>query len=40
MGASFGLLPPLENHIRDKKERYTALANRSLEQIKNYKEMI
>lgn len=40
MGASFGLLPPLETHIRDKKERYTALAERSLEQIKKVKEMI
>ena len=40
MGASFGLLPPLETHIRDKKERYTALAERSLLQIKNIKEMI
>lgn len=31
MGASFGLLPPLPEHIRDKKERYGALARRSLE---------
>ncbi len=30
MGANFGILPPLENHIRDKKERYMAFANRSL----------
>ncbi len=30
MGANFGILPPLENHIRDKRERYMALANRSL----------
>lgn len=30
MGASFGLLPPLEEKIRDKKMRYEALAHRSL----------
>ncbi len=31
MGANFGILPALDVHIRDKKERYAALANRSLE---------
>ena len=31
MGASFGLLPSLPEKIRDKKERYAALAKRSLE---------
>lgn len=31
MGANFGIIPPLDEHIRDKKERYMALANRSLE---------
>lgn len=36
MGANFGILPPLENHIRDKRERYAALSERSLEWIKNY----
>ena len=30
MGANFGVLPPLENHIRDKRERYGAFAERSL----------
>ena len=30
MGANFGVLPPLEQQIRDKKERYAALAQRSL----------
>lgn len=30
MGANFGILPPLDTHIRDKKERYAALSNRSL----------
>ncbi len=34
MGANFGILPPLENHIRDKRERYAALSNRSLEYFK------
>ena len=31
MGANFGILPPLKNHIRDKRERYMALAVRSLD---------
>ena len=31
MGANFGILPPLEEKIRDKRERYMALAERSLE---------
>ena len=31
MGAAFGIIPPLEEKIRDKKERYEALAKRSLE---------
>ncbi len=31
MGANFGIIPPLENHIRDKRERYGALAQRSLD---------
>ncbi len=31
MGANFGVLPPIEPHIRDKKERYAALARRALE---------
>ncbi|MBR3968917.1 MAG: methylenetetrahydrofolate--tRNA-(uracil(54)-C(5))-methyltransferase (FADH(2)-oxidizing) TrmFO [Clostridia bacterium] len=34
MGANFGVLPALETHIRDKRERYMALANRSLEYFK------
>ncbi len=36
MGANFGILPTLDVKIRDKRERYTALANRSLEWFKNY----
>lgn len=35
MGANFGVLPPLEEHIRDKKERYFALSKRSLEWYNN-----
>ena len=31
MGANFGVLPPLPEKIRDKKERYAALAARSIE---------
>ncbi len=34
MGASFGLLPPLENKIRDKRERYEALSARALADLK------
>ena len=30
MGANFGIIPPLEAHIRDKRERYAALAARAL----------
>lgn len=35
MGANFGVLPPLDVHIRDKKERYAALSQRSLDYFKN-----
>lgn len=35
MGANFGILPPLSEKIRDKRERYSALANRSLDWFKN-----
>ena len=31
MGANFGILPPLDVKIRDKKERYAALSKRSLD---------
>ena len=31
MGANFGILPPLGEHIRDKKLRYEALAQRSVD---------
>ncbi len=38
MGANFGIIPPLEQHIRDKRERYAALAERSLRYFENIKE--
>lgn len=37
MGANFGMLPPLETHIRDKRERYAALAHRSLDILQSMK---
>ena len=37
MGANFGILPAIEPKIRDKKERYAALAERSL---KEFKELV
>ncbi len=33
MGANFGILPPLEENIRDKKQRYEALAKRGLNMV-------
>lgn len=36
MGANFGILPSIEPHIRDKKERYAALAARALESLELY----
>ena len=33
MGANFGILPPLEQKIRDKHERYAALAERALDRL-------
>lgn len=33
MGANFGILPPIEPKIRDKKERYAALAKRAMENL-------
>lgn len=35
MNANFGILPELEEKIKDKKERYKKLAEKSLEKIKN-----
>ena len=36
MGANFGILPPIEPKIRDKKERYAALAERSLNELNRF----
>ena len=36
MGANFGILPPIEPHIRDKKARYAALAARALDSLTLY----
>ncbi len=33
MGANFGILPPFEQKIRDKKERYQALSQRALDKL-------
>ena len=33
MGANFGILPPLDPPVRDKRERYAALARRALEDL-------
>ena len=36
MGANFGVLPPIEPKIRDKKERYVALAQRGITALEDY----
>ena len=36
MNANFGILPPLEKAVRDKKERYALLASRALKDVQNY----
>ncbi len=36
MGANFGVLPPIEPHIRDKKERYKALAERGIKDLESF----
>ena len=36
MGANFGVLPPIEPHIRDKKMRYGAFSERSLTELNKY----
>lgn len=33
MGANFGVIPPIEPHIRDKKERYAAFSSRALNEL-------
>lgn len=35
MNANFGILPPLDTKIKDKKQRYQKLANRALEDLRN-----
>lgn len=40
MNANFGILPELEEKIKDKKARYTEFANRSLKILKNSEKMI
>ena len=37
MNANFGILPPLDKEVRDKRERYRQLAERSLKDIEEYK---
>ncbi len=37
MGANFGVLPPLPDKIRDKSERYSALAYRAMDSLKAFK---
>lgn len=37
MNANFGLLPSLDKRIKDKKERYEALASRALDALENFK---
>ncbi len=39
MGANFGVLPPLDEHIRDKRARYAALAERALAWYSNQSEV-
>ncbi len=40
MNANFGLLPPLGKKIKDKKCRYKALAQRALESLEKFKEVL
>jgi len=39
MGANFGVLPPLREQIRDKRERYMALSVRALTDLEEYCKM-
>lgn len=40
MNANFGIMPSLEHKIKDKKERYTALAERSLADLARFQESL
>ncbi|MEG2053781.1 MAG: methylenetetrahydrofolate--tRNA-(uracil(54)-C(5))-methyltransferase (FADH(2)-oxidizing) TrmFO, partial [Oscillospiraceae bacterium] len=35
MGANIGILPPLEENIRDKRERYLQVSNRAVKDLEN-----
>lgn len=36
LGANFGIMPPIEPHIRDKRQRYAAFAERALENLADF----
>ena len=36
MGAAIGLLPPLDEKIRDKRQRYGMIADRALNSLRDY----
>lgn len=36
MNANFGIVPPLENRVKDKKEKYQIYANRSIKDMKDF----
>ena len=38
MNANFGILPKLDEKIKDKKERYTRLADRSIQDLNRFKQ--
>ena len=40
MGANFGVLAPIEPKIKDKKQRYEALASRALDSLANSMEKL
>ena len=40
MGANFGIIPSLEEKVRDKRERYAKLAERSLKLINGMKDSL
>lgn len=40
MNANFGILKPLDENIRDKKQRYARLAERALENVQVFKELL
>lgn len=36
LGANFGIMPPIEPHIRDKRERYAAISQRALKDLATF----